>query len=64
MTLLRLLMRYVQYYGFGPYAFQLLAGYDCPTYATFLNTSFHADEVSTTHLNSYALPLISICAAL
>ncbi|KAI0030480.1 copper amine oxidase [Vararia minispora EC-137] len=43
------------FYGFGPYAFQLLAGYDCPTYATFLNTSFHADEVSTTHLNSICL---------
>jgi primary-amine oxidase len=43
----------VKFYGFGPYAFQLLAGYDCPTYATFLNTSFHADEVSKTHLNSY-----------
>ena len=42
-----------QYYGFGPYAFELLAGYDCPTYATFLNTSFHASEISKTHPNSY-----------
>ena len=43
------------FYGFGPYAFELLAGYDCPTYATFLNTSFHADEVSKTHPNSICM---------
>ncbi|KAH9915164.1 copper amine oxidase [Epithele typhae] len=43
------------YYGFGPYAFELLAGYDCPTHATFLNTSFHASEISRTHPNSICL---------
>ncbi|KAJ3749653.1 copper amine oxidase [Lentinula detonsa] len=43
------------YYGFGPYAFELLAGYDCPTYSTFLNSTFHAEEVSTTHPNSICL---------
>lgn len=43
------------FYGFGPYAFELLAGYDCPTYATFLNSSFHASEVSKTHPNSICM---------
>ncbi|ORY58360.1 copper amine oxidase [Leucosporidium creatinivorum] len=37
------------YYGFGPYAFELLPGFDCPSYATFLNATFHANEISTTH---------------
>ncbi|KAJ7815617.1 copper amine oxidase [Mycena olivaceomarginata] len=31
-------------YGFG-----LLPGYDCPAYSHFLNTTFHAVEISTTH---------------
>ena len=40
------------YYGFGPYAFELVPGYDCPTYATYMNTSFYVDETTHTHLNS------------
>ncbi|KAF5374549.1 hypothetical protein D9757_012411 [Collybiopsis confluens] len=39
-------------YTFGLYAFELLAGYDCPTYATIPNATFHADEISTTHPHS------------
>ncbi|KAL2216423.1 copper amine oxidase [Thermoascus aurantiacus ATCC 26904] len=43
------------YYGFGPYAFELVGGYDCPSYATYLNTSFYVDETTHTHVNSLCL---------
>ncbi|KAH7144289.1 copper amine oxidase [Dactylonectria estremocensis] len=43
------------YYGFGPFAFELLKGYDCPTYATYLNSSFYVSETTHTHLNSICL---------
>jgi primary-amine oxidase len=43
------------YYGFGPYAFELVKGYDCPAYATYLNTSFYVSETTHTHLNSLCL---------
>jgi primary-amine oxidase len=43
------------YYGFGPFAFELLKGYDCPAYATYLNSSFYVTETSRTHLNSICL---------
>ncbi|KAF7361132.1 Amine oxidase [Mycena sanguinolenta] len=43
------------FYGFGPYAFELVPGYDCPTYSRFLNTTFHASEISTTHRNNICL---------
>ncbi|KAK4047619.1 hypothetical protein OIV83_005277 [Microbotryomycetes sp. JL201] len=43
------------YYGFGPYTFELIAGYDCPAYSTFMNTTFHANEKSTTHRNAICL---------
>ncbi|KAK3384889.1 copper amine oxidase [Podospora didyma] len=43
------------FYGFGPYAFELVKGYDCPAYATYLNTSFYVEETSHTHLNSICL---------
>ncbi|KAJ7078447.1 copper amine oxidase [Mycena belliarum] len=43
------------FYGFGPYTFELVPGYDCPTYSHFLNSSFHAAELSTTHRNSICL---------
>lgn len=43
------------YYGFGPYAFELVPGYDCPTYATYLNTSFYVSETTHTHINSICL---------
>lgn len=40
------------YYGFGPYAFQLVPGYDCPGYASSMNTSFYTEETTHTHINS------------
>ncbi|KAI1344805.1 membrane copper amine oxidase [Xylariaceae sp. FL0016] len=43
------------YYGFGPYAFELIPGYDCPEYSTFLNSTFYVDETTHTHLNSICL---------
>ncbi len=43
------------FYGFGPYAFELVPGYDCPSYATFLNSTFYVDETTHTHLNSICL---------
>ncbi|KAF7315690.1 Amine oxidase [Mycena indigotica] len=43
------------FYGFGPYAFELAPGFDCPTYATYLNSTFHAAELSTTHRNNICL---------
>lgn len=43
------------YYGFGPYAFELVKGYDCPSYSTYLNSSFYVDETTHTHLNSICL---------
>ncbi|KAJ7186602.1 copper amine oxidase [Mycena filopes] len=43
------------FYGFGPYAFELVPGYDCPTYSHFLNSTFHAAGLSTTHRNNICL---------
>ncbi|KAK6066824.1 Primary amine oxidase, lung isozyme [Seiridium cupressi] len=43
------------YYGFGPYAFELVPEYDCPGYATYLNSTFYVDETTHTHLNSICL---------
>lgn len=43
------------YYGFGPYAFELVPGYDCPSYATYMNTSFFVSETTHTHVNSICL---------
>lgn len=43
------------FYGFGPYAFELVKCYDCPAYATYLNTSFYVSETTHTHLNSICL---------
>ncbi|KAJ7058557.1 copper amine oxidase [Mycena amicta] len=43
------------FFGFGPYAFELAPGFDCPTYATYLNSTFHAAEISTTHRNNICL---------
>nr|XP_018261712.1 uncharacterized protein I303_06153 [Kwoniella dejecticola CBS 10117]OBR83870.1 hypothetical protein I303_06153 [Kwoniella dejecticola CBS 10117] len=37
------------FYGFGPYAFSQVPGYDMPLYAHCVNTSFHASEVSKSH---------------
>ncbi|PWY75610.1 amine oxidase catalytic domain-containing protein [Aspergillus eucalypticola CBS 122712] len=43
------------YYGFGPYTFELVKGYDCPIYATYLNTSFYESEATHTHIDSLCL---------
>nr|XP_031863935.1 uncharacterized protein CI109_000579 [Kwoniella shandongensis]KAA5531007.1 hypothetical protein CI109_000579 [Kwoniella shandongensis] len=37
------------YYGFGPYAFSQIPGFDMPLYAYCMNTSFHAAEISKSH---------------
>jgi primary-amine oxidase len=42
-------------YGFGPFAFELLKGYDCPSYATYINSSFYVSETTHTHINSICL---------
>lgn len=31
---------------------ELVPGYDCPTYASYMNTSFYVDEETHTHINS------------
>lgn len=41
--------------GFGPFAFELVKGYDCPIHATYLNTSFYITETTHTHLDSICL---------
>lgn len=43
------------YYGFGPYSFELVSGYDCPAYATYLNSSFYVEETTHTHTNSICM---------
>lgn len=43
------------YYSFGAYAFELVDGYDCPTYSHYMNATFHADEQSRTHRNAICL---------
>jgi primary-amine oxidase len=43
------------YYGFGPYSFELVKGYDCPSYATYLNSSFYVTETTHTHIDSLCL---------
>lgn len=43
------------FYGFGPYAFELVPGYDCPSYATYLNSTFYVSETVHTHVNSICL---------
>lgn len=37
------------YYGFGPYAFNLVPGFDVPTHASCMSATFHEGEVATTH---------------
>ncbi|KAK2746498.1 hypothetical protein FQN57_003124 [Myotisia sp. PD_48] len=41
--------------GFGRGAFELVRGYDCPSYATYLNTTYYGEETTHTHLNSICL---------
>lgn len=42
-------------YGFGQSSFQLVSGFDCPAYATYLNGSYNAGETSHTHPSSICL---------
>lgn len=42
-------------YGFGTTTWQLVSGFDCPAYATYLNTSFYLGERSHTHPSSICL---------
>ncbi|KAK8130921.1 membrane copper amine oxidase [Apiospora sp. TS-2023a] len=43
------------YYGFGTNTYELVKGYDCPQYATYLNTSYYAREQTHTHTDSVCL---------
>ncbi|PWW73068.1 amine oxidase catalytic domain-containing protein [Tuber magnatum] len=43
------------YYGFGPYVFELVPGYDCPAYSTFLDSAVHEIGNTTTNKNSICL---------
>ena len=42
-------------YGFGEATFQLVSGFDCPAYATYLNTSYYAGETTHPHPSSICL---------
>lgn len=42
-------------FGFGQSSFQLVSGFDCPAYATYLNTSFYIEETTHTHPSSICL---------
>jgi primary-amine oxidase len=43
------------YYGFGPYVYSLVKGYDCPTSATFLDTTLHQNGNTTTNKESVCI---------
>ncbi|KAF2726734.1 membrane copper amine oxidase [Polyplosphaeria fusca] len=43
------------YYGFGPTAWELVEGYDCPAYATYMNTTYYVAETTHTNVNSICL---------
>ncbi|KAF7557226.1 hypothetical protein G7Z17_g765 [Cylindrodendrum hubeiense] len=42
-------------FGFAPYTFELVNGYDCPNYATYLNSKFYHKEKLETHNNNICL---------
>ena len=42
-------------FGFGQTGYQLVSGYDCPAYATYLNASYYTGEQTRTHPNSICL---------
>ena len=42
-------------YGFGQTAYQLVSGFDCPAYATYLNTSYYTGETTHTHPSSICI---------
>ncbi|KAK6855368.1 membrane copper amine oxidase [Apiospora arundinis] len=43
------------YYGFGTTSFQLVKGYDCPQYATYLSTSYYKQEKTYTHTDNICM---------
>lgn len=43
------------YYSFAKYVFELLPGFDCPTYSTYLNTSYYVEETHKVHPNSMCI---------
>ena len=43
------------FYGFGAFSFELINGFDCPSYSTYLNSSFFVDDTEHTHINSICL---------
>ncbi|KAI4252160.1 MAG: hypothetical protein LQ352_004444, partial [Teloschistes flavicans] len=42
-------------YGFGQTGWQLVSGFDCPVYATYLNTSYYTGETTHVHPSSICL---------
>ena len=42
-------------FGFGVTTYELVPGFDCPAYATYLNTSFYVGETSHVHPSSVCL---------
>ncbi|OCL04443.1 amine oxidase catalytic domain-containing protein [Glonium stellatum] len=42
-------------YGFGAGSYELVGGFDCPDYATYLNASFYTTETTHTHPNALCL---------
>ncbi|KAF4440787.1 hypothetical protein F53441_12195 [Fusarium austroafricanum] len=42
-------------YGIGTSQWNLVDGFDCPSYATYLNTSFYISEITHVHPNSLCL---------
>ncbi|PPQ88080.1 hypothetical protein CVT24_002552, partial [Panaeolus cyanescens] len=43
------------YYGFGPYTYELVKGYDCPLNSDYLDTVLHMDGNTTTNFDSICL---------
>ena len=42
-------------FGLGQDAFEMVAGFDCPAYATFLNSTYNVGETTHTHPKSICL---------
>ena len=42
-------------YGIGTSTWELVDGFDCPSYATYLNTSFYESETTHVHMNSICM---------
>lgn len=42
-------------YGVGAGSFELVGGFDCPDYATYLNASFYTGETTHTHPNALCI---------